>query len=264
MQRIVVITGGSSGIGQAMAERFSAAGDRVYELSRSGKDIGSIKHIDCDITDTAQIKAAFSQISDEAGHIDILINNAGICISGATEFLEEDVVRRLMDINLFGMWSCCREALPLLRQSKEAKIINISSMAAVFAIPFHSFYSASKAAINAFTSALALEVAPLGISVAAFMPGDVNSGSTAKRIKNCAGSDIYGQAIEKSVAVMEKDEKNGMRPATIADAIYRIAEKSKLKPLYCCGFKYQLFVFLGKVLPARAINKIIRMMYCPK
>lgn len=155
MERIVVITGGSSGIGKAIAERFAATGNIVYELSRSGKSTPHIHHITCDLTDSAQIKEAFAELARSVRRIDILINNAGMGVSGATECISEEEARQLMDVDFFAAWLCAKEALPLLRKSKAAKIINISSVAAVFAIPFQSFYSAAKAAINALSSALA-------------------------------------------------------------------------------------------------------------
>ena len=263
MERVVVITGGSSGIGKAIAERFAATGNTVYELSRSGKSTPYIRHITCDLTDSAQIKAAFAELAQSCRRIDILINNAGMGVSGATEFIAEDEARCLMDIDFFAAWLCAKEALPLLRKSKSAKIINISSVAAVFAIPFQSFYSAAKAAINALSSALALELRPFGIQVTAFMPGDIKSGFTAARVKNEAGSELYGQAIADSVAIMERDESKGMEPYRIADAVYNLCTRAKLKPLYTCGLKYKFFLFLGKILPCSLIQLILRMMYCP-
>ena len=264
MERIVVITGGSSGIGKAIAERFAATGNIVYELSRSGKSTPHIHHITCDLTDSAQIKEAFAELARSVRRIDILINNAGMGVSGATECISEEEARQLMDVDFFAAWLCAKEALPLLRKSKAAKIINISSVAAVFAIPFQSFYSAAKAAINALSSALALELKPFGIQVTAFMPGDIKSGFTAARIKNDAGAELYGEAIDISVAIMERDESQGMTPQRIADAVYNLCSLIKLKPLYTCGLKYKFFLFLGKVLPCSLIQMILRMMYCPK
>ena len=263
MKRIVVITGGSSGIGQATAAVFAAAGDTVYELSRSGVSQGNIRHLDCDLTDSAQIAAAFAAISAAEPRIDILINNAGIGVSGATEAISEEEARQLMDVDFFAAWLCAKQALPLLRHSDDARIINISSVAAVFAIPFQSFYSAAKAAVNALSSALALELRPFGIQVAALMPGDIKSGFTAARVKNSSGAELYGPAIAASVAVMERDESQGMPPQRIAGAVFRLCACRRLKTLYTCGAKYKFFLFLGKILPCRLIQLILRLMYCP-
>lgn len=263
MPRIIVITGGSSGVGQAIAQTFAAAGDIVYELSRSGVSNGAIIHLDCDLTVTEQIAAAFQTIEEQRGCIDILINNAGIGVSGATEFITEQQARQLMDIDFFGAWLTIKHALPLLRQSASAKIINISSVAAVYHIPFQSFYSAAKAALNALSQALAIELAPFNISVTALMPGDINSGFTDSRIRNSAGEDIYGEAIAKSVGIMEKDELKGMSTQEIAGKVYQLSQKSRLKPLYAHDGKYRFFLFLGKLLPSSIINKILALMYAP-
>lgn len=96
------------------------------------------------------------------------------------------------------------------------------------------------------------------------MPGDIKSGFTAARIKNDAGAELYGEAIDISVAIMERDESQGMTPQRIADAVYNLCSLTKLKPLYTCGLKYKFFLFLGKVLPCSLIQMILRMMYCPR
>ena len=260
-KKTVVITGGSSGIGAATAELLAEKGWQVFELSRSGVDRENIRHIHCDLTKSEDITAAFQQIAKAMPQLDLLINNAGMGVSGATELLEEDQVRRLMNIDVLAPWLCCKAALPLLRPAK-GRIINISSVAAVYAIPYQSFYTAAKAAINGLTQALSLELAPFGVSVTALMPGDVKTGFTAARIKNNEGKDIYGESIAASLAVMEHDEEMGMEPRKLAEKVLQLAEKRKVKPFYSCGFKYQLFLFLGKLLPCSLVTKILGMMYC--
>ena len=110
MERIVVITGGSSGIGKAIAERFAATGNIVYELSRSGKSTPHIHHITCDLTDSVHIKEAFAELTRSVRRIDILINNAGMGVSGATECISEEEARQLMDVDFFAAWLCAKEA----------------------------------------------------------------------------------------------------------------------------------------------------------
>jgi len=264
MRKTVVITGGSSGIGSELVKVFAAGDYTVYNLSRRPGEHGGLDnviHIPTDITDTGQVELAFRRIEEETGRADILINNAGFGISGAVEFTEPDDARRLFDVNFFGVFECIRHAVKLMRRNNGGRIINVSSAAAVFPIPFQAFYSASKAAVNSLTLALSNELKDFGISVCAVMPGDVRTGFTGARQKSTCGDDIYGGRIEAAVSVMEEDEKNGLLPEMIASDILRIASRSRIKPLYTLGLKYKLFAVLQKILPCGFVNSVIRSLY---
>lgn len=261
MQRVVVISGGSSGIGKALTELYIAQGDQVYELSRSGMDRPGLVHLTVDLRQEAQIAAAIERIGREAGRIDLLLNNAGMGVSGALERTESAQARLLFDVDFFAVYLCCKYALPWLRQSTDGRIITTSSVAAVFSIPYQSFYSAAKAAVNAMTLALANEVRPFGIQVAAFLPGDVRTGFTTARIKDEDGDPLYGDRMAKAVSTMEKDERNGMPPQAIAKAIYRLSRKKHMKPLKSYGLQYQVFLLLGRLLPTRLANYVVGKLY---
>jgi len=263
MSGTVVITGASGGIGRATAELFARRGYTVYGLSRRAGDIEGVRYISADVTDEASVKAAFERIRSEAGTIDLLINNAGFGISGATEFTSLEDAKRLFDVNFFGGFLCSKYAIPLMRE-KGGRIIYISSAAAIFSIPFQSFYSASKAAVNSLSMALRNELRDFGITVTALMPGDVRTGFTAARVKSTEGEESYRGVIEKSVARMEKDEINGMSPEYIAGQIYKIAVKPKVKPLYAFGTQYKLFAVLSKFLPSGFVNAVVGSMYVKK
>ncbi|MEG1538186.1 MAG: SDR family oxidoreductase, partial [Clostridiales bacterium] len=243
MKKVLLITGGSSGIGLATAQLFAEKGWQVFEFSRRGLAEAGIIHIFADLRDEQSIKTAFQQFSELSNHLDLLINNAGFGISGPIEFTDLSTAKEQFEVNFFGAFCCIKEALPLLRKSK-GQIINLSSVAAPFAIPFQAFYSASKSAINALTLALANEVATFGIKVSALMPGDAHTGFTAARHKNQNGLDLYGQSMEKAVNAMEQDELTGMTPQFVAKRIYKISTISCPKPLYTAGGKYQFLVFL--------------------
>jgi len=258
--KTAVITGGSSGLGKAAAELFACHGWQVYELSRSGKDGENIRHIYCDMAESSSIQAAFAQIADAAPDIDLLINNAGMGIAGAAELQEEADVRRIIEVDMIAPWLCAKAALPLLRKNG-GRIINISSVAAVFALPYQSFYSGVKAAISSISQSMGIELAGSGVSVTCLMPGDVKTGFTESRVSSVAAEPLYGDRPARSLAVMEKDEQNGMDPKTIAAKLLSLAEKTKVKSLYTCGGKYKLFLLLGKILPCSAINKIVSVMY---
>ena len=164
MKKIAVITGGSSGIGLSLVKLFVKNGYSVYELSRNGVPNEGVVHITADITDCNSIKAAFERIADEMDHIDVLVNNAGMGISGAVEYTQLEDAQRLFDVNFFGMVRTVQTALPLLKAGK-GRIVNVSSAAAVLSVPFQTFYSSSKAATNAYSLALANEIGRFGVSV---------------------------------------------------------------------------------------------------
>lgn len=259
--RVAVITGASSGIGYKTAQLFCEKGYAVYGICRTKPADERIVHLPADVSDEQAVRAAFARVAAEAGHIDVLINNAGFGISGAVEFTENDDVRRLFDVNFFGVLSCCKAVLPYMRQAGHGRILNISSVAAPLAIPFQAFYSAGKAAVSALSMALGNEVKAFGVEVCTVMPGDIKTGFTAARRKNHAGAEVYGAVLERSVAAMEHDEETGMSAEYAAAQLYKIAVRRKAKPLYTIGPKYKLFYFISKVLPASAVVKIIGWMY---
>ena len=259
-KEVVVITGASSGIGRACAEAFLADGSAVYSLSRH-KRFDDVFHITCDVTDEQQVNAAFKEIYEKEGRIDVLVNNAGFGISGAVEFTGLAQAKKQLDVNFFGCFLCCRAVCGYMRKNGGGRIINISSMAAPLSIPFQAFYSASKSAVNSLTLALANELRPFNISVCAFMPGDVKTAFTSEREKETAGAEVYGEVIGNSIAQMEKDEQNGMSPEKIARAVHSLARKRNPKPLSTTGANYKLFAVLSKLLPVRTVNRIIGMIY---
>jgi short-subunit dehydrogenase len=260
MTQVVAITGASSGIGRETAKFFAGKGWKVYNLSRRPANEAGVTDISADVTAEAGLKKALEQIRSAGDGLDLLINNAGYGISGSIEFTELKDAKNQFDVNFFGTFNCIKAAMPLLKES-QGRIICISSAAAVFAIPFQSFYSATKAAINILVSALVNEVKPFKVSACALQLGDVKTGFTGSRVKSHAGDDIYGGAIGRSVAVMEKDEQTGMAPEKIAAFIFKVANKKKVKPIYTVGAMYKLLVFLNKLLPHSLVNFIIGKMY---
>lgn len=262
MSRVVVITGGSSGIGLAAADAFRARGCTVYELSRrEAVHDNGVVHIPADVTDEAAVHSALSRIAREAGRIDLLVCNAGFGISGAAEFTENSDARRLMEVNLFGTVNAVRAALPIMRRQRGGRILCISSIAAIVPIPFQAWYSVSKASVSAYVGALRGEVRPFGIQVCAILPGDISSGFTDSREKSPVGDDVYGGRIARSVATMEHDERTGMSPVRAAEAIVRISEKPTLKPEYAIGLPYRAVTLLRRILPGRLVGWIVEKIY---
>ena len=198
---------------------------------------------------------------DEQGQIDLLVNNAGFGISGAVEFTDPADAHAQLNVNFFGALNCIQAVLPAMRAAGRGHIINVSSVAAPIAIPFQSFYSATKAAVNSLTLALRNEVGPFGVRVCAVLPGDVKTGFTAARRKSAFGADVYGKALEHAVAVMEHDEQTGMPPAKVAKTILHAASEKKPRAFRTVGASYRLFVFLAKLLPATWTNALVGLIY---
>ena len=177
------------------------------------------------------------------------------------EYTEQADAKKQMEINFFGTINMTKAVLPYMHRRGNGRIVNISSVAAPAAIPFQAYYSATKAAINAWTAALANEVRPYGITVTAIQPGDIKTGFTAAREKSIAGDEAYGGRISKSVAKMEHDEQTGMPAAQAGACIARIALKKRVKPLYAIGFSYKCVCFLCDALPCGVRNRLIGRLY---
>ena len=252
MCQIAVITGGTSGIGRETALYLAKNGCTVYELSRRTEGVEGLRHIRTDVTDEDSVRRAVEQILQEAGHIGI---------SGAVEFTDTEEAQRQFQVNFFGMVRMNRAVIAAMRSRGSGRIVNLSSVAAPVPIPFQTYYSASKAAINSYTMALGNELRPFGITVCAVMPGDIHTGFTAARHKVGQGDEIYAGRISRSVKRMEHDEQTGMDPAKAGAFVGKVALKTGHKPLYTIGFSYKAAVLLTKILPARALNWLIGKIY---
>ena len=203
MGQVAIVTGGASGTARRQQNILVRARLHVYEFSRHEKSGGSasVHHVTADVTDEASVAAAVHSVLDAEGRIDILLNNAGFGISGAAEFTSVEEAKRRLEVN-FGAWCVTRTVLLVMRAQRSGRIVNTSSVAAVTPIPFQTYYSVSKAAINSFTMSVGNEVRPYGIRISAVMPGDTRTGFTDARARSFAGDDAYGGRISRSVAKM--------------------------------------------------------------
>lgn len=257
MSKTLVITGGNSGIGLATATLFLKHHWLVYELSRHGESHDGIIHLTCDVTNPQQVREVVQQIPAT----DVLICNAGFGISGAVECTPYEVWQQQMAVNFGGAVNLTQALLPTMREQQHGRIIFVSSLAAVFPIPYQAFYSASKAAINTFAMALANEVYDFHISVCALLPGDVATRFTDQREKVLAGSELYPHMLS-AVQTMEQDERGGMTPDYIAQRLYRLANRRTVKPFYVGGgISYRMLWFLKNFLPQRFVKAILGRLY---
>ena len=191
MSGVAIVTGAGSGIGLSASKALARDGWTVYDFSRTDRAAPNVKHIGCDISDEAQVRAAVSRVIEEQGRIDLLLNNAGFGISGAVEFTRAEEAEKLIRVNLLGADNVTRAVLGTMRAQRGGRILFTSSIAGILPIPFQAWYSVTKAAINAYALALRNEVAPFGVSVCAVMPGDIHTGFTAAREKSAVGDDVY-------------------------------------------------------------------------
>lgn len=261
MNKVALITGASKGIGLSTAILLHKNGYAVYGCSRNGFEQDGINSIIADVTDENSIKNIVKTVIDKENRLDLLINNAGMGISGAVENTSEEDAKYIFEVNFFGAFRMIKECIPYLRKTK-GRIINTSSVAASLCIPFQAFYSSTKAALDALAFALIPELKPFGIKVTNVLPGDTKTGFTDARRKNYSKNDnFYGEKIEKSIKVMEKDEQNGMSADCVAKVILKTLNKKRPPVTVAVGFKYKLFMVLNKVLPKKFVIFIIGKLY---
>ncbi|MGB8489815.1 MAG: SDR family NAD(P)-dependent oxidoreductase, partial [Bacteroidales bacterium] len=182
MDKVVLITGISSGFGRETAAILADKGHKVYgTVRKTGDPHGNVKVLEMDLTNHVSIKDAVRTIVENEGRIDVLINNAGMHIGGPAETTPLENVRLLIDTNFIGMVRLTQEVLPVMRSQGSGIIINISSIGGLMGLPFQSFYSAGKFAIEGFSEALRMEVRRFGIKVVVIEPGDFHTSNTANR-----------------------------------------------------------------------------------
>lgn len=268
---IVLLTGGSAGIGSATAQYLMRQGYTVYAASRRGSENiedpfsgGRIIGLCADVTIPESLENAVSRILEEQGELSAVICNAGNGIAGAIEDTSLEEARYQMETNFFGVLNTIKACLPIFREQKYGKIIAISSVAAVAPIPFQGFYSASKSAIMLLMQSLSMEMKPYNVKCTCILPGDVKTDFTASRKYTEASglpSSEYTEAMKAAVQTMEKDEQNGMKPIVIAKAIAKVLKKENPKPVVVPHITYKLLYLLIKLVPTRLKIWVISKMY---
>ena len=263
--KVVVVTGASSGIGAACADLLARSGNIVYGASRNAdfKPAG-FRPIQMDVTDDQSVDRAISRVLQEAGGIDALVNNAGCGLAGPVEDTNTEEAIHQMDVNFMGAFRVTRAVLPALRQRGHGVIVNVSSLGGLFGLPFQSFYSASKFALEGFTESLRHEVGRFGIRVVLVEPGDVRTGFTGSRVfaQAAGASSAYATQFSNCMRLVEKEEKQGVAPETIAKVICGIVDGNKKGPRYSCGAMLQrTTVVLKRLLPGGLFESIIGSFY---
>ncbi|MDD3721363.1 MAG: SDR family oxidoreductase [Lutibacter sp.] len=265
MSRVVLITGGSSGIGKSVGEFLTQRGFIVYGTSRNPEKI--MNHpfhlIALDVNNKETINKAVDEIITSEGHIDILINNAGMGITGAIEETPTDEMRKVFETNFFGAIEMMKAVLPQMRRQQSGLIINITSIAGYMGLPFRGIYSATKGALEIVTEAIRMEVKGFGIEVCNVAPGDFATNIASGRFHTPLFEDSpYKENYQKNLDLMDVHVDSGSNPIEMAEAIFKIINTAKPKIHYKVGdFMQKFSILLKRILPDKAYEKLLMKHY---
>ena len=259
-KKIVLITGATSGIGKETALLLTEKGFVVYGTARNieNKTL-PFRLLPMDVRDDESIAKAIGTILAEAGKIDILINNAGVGITGAVEELPMDELKNVFATNFYGAISLMQAVLPSMRTQKSGLIINITSIAGYMGLPFRGAYSASKGALMLMTEALRMEVKNFGIEVTTIAPGDYATDIASRRYhapvkQNSAYAEIY----QKSLDLMNQHVDSGGNPIEMAEKIFAVINTKHPNVHYKQGSFLQKFsIVLKRILPSKVYEKML-------
>lgn len=265
MSKVVLITGGSSGIGKSIGEFLSIKGFTVYGTSRNPERIinSVFPLIALDVRNTESIENAIAEIISKSGRIDVVINNAGVGITGPIEETPTAEIKNHFDTNFFGPIEVMKAVLPQMRSQKSGLIINITSIAGYMGLPYRGIYSASKGALELITEAIRMEVKSFGIHVCNVAPGDFATNIASGRyhapvLENSAYKIPYGNTLK----LMDEHVDSGKNPNRMAEAIYKIIETPNPRIHYKIGAFIQKFsIVLKRILPDKIYEKLLMTHY---
>ena len=261
MNKVVLITGGSSGIGKSIGEFLHHKGFVVYGTSRNpDRVLNSVfPLVALDVRDAASIESAVAKIIATSGRLDIVVNNAGVGITGPMEEIPTAEMKSHFDTNFFGPIEVMKAVLPQMRAQGDGLIINITSIAGYMGLPYRSMYSASKGALEIVTEALRMEVKAFGVQIANVAPGDFATNIASGRyhapvIKGSAYETSYGESLR----TMDEHVDAGSNPNEMAEAVYKIIQTKNPKIHYKVGAFMQKFsIVLKRILPDKVYEKML-------
>jgi NAD(P)-dependent dehydrogenase (short-subunit alcohol dehydrogenase family) len=271
-QRVVLVTGASSGIGLVCATYLARRGFRVYGTSRRGTGgaepgtmtgPGSTTMLTADVTEDHSVEQVVAFILSREGRLDIVVNNAGMALAGPIENTSTEEAKRQLEVNFFGAFRVCRAVLPAMRSQHSGYIINIGSIGGLIAIPYQAMYSASKFALEGLSESLRLEARPFGVQVVIIEPGDHKTALTQNRqLTDMSGTDAYRKSFEAALAKTARDEQGGPVPEQIARLLYRSVNKRNPRLRYTIGPAPQrAAVWLKRLLPNSILEYGMRTYY---
>jgi NAD(P)-dependent dehydrogenase (short-subunit alcohol dehydrogenase family) len=264
---VVLLTGGSSGIGAATARLLAESGLTVYAGSRRGtveRPASRIIPVQLDVNDETSLKNAVERVVAEQGHLDAVICNAGNGIFGPIEGATDAEARYQFETCLFGSLKTIQACLPVFRRQGFGRIVTITSVMAILQLPFQGFYSAAKAALLSVSESLQMELKGTGIECCSVLPGDVSTGFTAARKFTGTAQDPgspYRERMDRNLQKIEKDELGGMKPDVIARAVCRQLKKKHMAVRVIPRIDYGAVGLLVRILPERAKLWLLDLLY---
>jgi NAD(P)-dependent dehydrogenase (short-subunit alcohol dehydrogenase family) len=261
MGKVVLITGGSSGIGKSIGEFLHHKGFVVYGTSRNPERVlnSIFPLVALDVRNSESIEAAVTKIIASSGRLDIVINNAGVGITGPLEEIPSEEIKNNFETNFFGPIEVMKAVLPQMRTQKSGLIINVTSIAGYMGLPYRSIYSASKGALELITEALRMEVKSFGIHITNVAPGDFATNIASGRyhapvIKGSAYEASYGESLR----TMDEHVDGGSNPNEMAEAVYKIIQTKEPNVHYKVGaFLQQFSIVLKRILPDKVYEKML-------
>jgi short-subunit dehydrogenase len=261
---VAIVTGASSGIGQAIAQQLVAAGYRVFGsrlIDEPDGSIGGVPLLPLDVDDTDSVGGYVAAVLAAAGSVDVLVNCAGFGIAGSVEETTIEEAKAQFETNYFGVHRMCRAVLPEMRRRRSGKIITVSSLGGLIALPFQATYSATKFALEGLMEGLRHEVRPYRISVSLVEPADFATGFTAGRriVAAAAATDSpYAGAFTAALGVVTEDETGGWGPEAIGRLAVRIARSRSPRLRYTVGrLDERAVAHLKRVVPNRLFEPIV-------
>lgn len=264
MEKVILITGASSGIGRETVRLFQTKNWRVAATMREPEkavDLQKIADVECfrlDVTDPLSIKTAIGDALGKFGRIDAVVNNAGYGLVGAFEAATEEQIRRQFETNVFGVMNVCREILPVFREQKRGMIVNIASMGGRVAFPLYSLYHSTKWAVEGFSESIAYELRPLNIKVKIIEPGPIKTDfyDRSQDLTEKEGLHVYDQFIEKIMPNLQKAGKNAPDASLVAEVVYNAVTDGTWKMRYPANS--QGILALRRLLPDRLFFWTVR------
>lgn len=252
-QPVVLITGTSSGIGEATAKLLTKKGYRVFGTSRDGQGSPDMPYptLQLELSSDESVRQCVQHVLDTAGRIDVLFNNAGFGVVGAVEETRLDQAQDQMEVFLFGILRMVRAVLPVMRAQRSGKIINMSSSAATLALPFVGLYSAGKYAMAGLSEALRREVQPFNISVS-YLEATSFRTEAPEGIKVAADRiEDYSPLRDRAIRDFKRSMEHGKNPKMVAKTVRKIIETKKPKLVYRVDGQAKLLPVLKSITPQR-------------